>query len=178
MLFDIDKQTIRDLNLFEERANVKSIFSVYNRASTKGGHEMLNRLFRAPVSDLEFLQYRKDEINFFFLNKLSLKLKPRQFDFIEHYLVNDRVPLRNNIVDAAYNGLMNKLSADGDYWIITNGIFYVIRLLVDLEYFLTEVESLNLPLSLEADFTRIRSFINLNIIKNSLSDPPEDLTSF
>lgn len=175
MHFDTDKQTIRDLNLFEDRANEKSIFSVYNRAVTRGGKEMLNKLFRIPVSDIELLQSRKEEINFFFLNNCRLKLKSRHIDFIEHYLINDRVPLRNNIIDATYNGLMNKLSSDGDYWIISNGILYTIRLLVDLKLFLTETESFHLPPSLMEDLTRIKAFIDLNALKNCMIDPPEDI---
>ncbi|MCK9641442.1 MAG: hypothetical protein M0R39_16170, partial [Prolixibacteraceae bacterium] len=99
MLFDVDKQTIKDLNLFEERANVKSVFSVYNRTVTKGGRELLNRLFRTPVADFEFLHSRKAEINFFFSNECPLKLNSRHIDFIEHYLTNDRFPLRNNFID-------------------------------------------------------------------------------
>ena len=103
MLFDVDKQTIKDLNLFEERANIKSVFFVYNRTVTKGGSELLNRLFRTPVSDLEFLHSRKAEINFFFSNECPLKLNSRHIDFIEHYLTKDRFPLRNTFIDAAYN---------------------------------------------------------------------------
>ncbi len=175
MLFDIDKQTIRDLNLFEDRSNVKSVFSVYNRTATKGGQEMLNKLFRLPVSDLEFLQSRKEEINFFFLNSCLLKLKSRQIDFIEHYLLNDRVPLRDNPIDAAYNGLMNKLSADGNYWIITNGIFYTIRLLIDLKLLVTEAKSFFIPVSLEEDLDQISAFIDLYALRNCLSDPPADI---
>ena len=175
MLFDIDKQTIRDLNLFEERANVKSVFSVYNRTATKGGREMLYRLFRTPVADLEFLQSRKAEINFFFLNKCSLKLNSRHIDFIEHYLTNDRVPLRDNFIDAAYNGLMNKLSSDGNYWIISNGIFYTIRLLIDLKTFISEAEVFSVPASLGEDLDQIKSFTNLYSVKNCLNDPPNDI---
>ena len=175
MQFDIDKQTIRDLNLFDDRTQEKSIFTFYNRTVTRGGKEMLNRLFRTPVSDIELLQSRKEEINFFFLNNCPLKLKSRHIDFIEHYLVNDRFPLRSNIIDAAYNGLMNKLSPDGDYWIITNGIFYIIRLIIDLKLFSDKAKSLPLPACLEEDIDRIKKFIDSDSLKNCISDPPEDI---
>ena len=175
MLFDTDKQTISDLNLFEERTNVKSVFSVYNRAATKGGRDMLNRLFRTPVSDLEFLLSRKAEINFFFQNKCLLKLNSRHIDFIEHYLTNDRVPLRNNFIDAAYNGLMNKLSSDGDYWIISNGIFYTIRLLNDLKLFMSVTEDFVVPATFGKDLELLKNFIELHVVKNCLNDPPEDI---
>ncbi len=175
MLFDIDKQTIRDLNLFEDRTNNKSIFSVYNNTVTKGGQEKMFKLFRTPVSDLEALQCRKAEINFFFVNDCSLELKSRQLDFIEHYLINDRVPLRNNIIDAAYDSLRNKLSANGDYWIISNGILHTILLLADLEVFVKEAESFQLPATLGEDLERIKIFNASKALKNSLNDPPKDI---
>jgi len=175
MLFDIDKQTIRDLNLFGDRATEKSIFSVYNRAVTKGGTEMLNKLFRTPVSDLELLQCRKEEINFFFQHDCALKLKARSIDFIEHYLLNDRVPLRNNIIDATFNGIKNKISADGDYWIISNGILHAIRLLIDLKSFIKETASFEIPVTLQEDLNRIKAFIACDTIKSNLFYPPEDI---
>lgn len=175
MLFDIDKQTIRDLNLFEERTKDKSVFSVYNHSETKGGQEKMYKLFRTPVSDLESLQSRKAEINFFFEHDCALKLKSRHLDFIEHYLINDRVPLRNNIIDAAYDGLCNKLLSNGDYWIISNGILHAIHLLIDLEKFVDEAKSFSLPATLEADLDELKNFAASNALKKVLSDPPGDI---
>ena len=166
MQFDVDKQTIRDLNLFEERTKERSVFSVYNRTATKGGLEMMLKLFRTPVSDIESLQCRKEEIDFFFLHNCVLKLKSRHLDYIEHYLINDRVPLRNNIIDAAYNGFLNKLSADGDYWIISNGILYSIRLLFDLKLFVNESLLLKLMVLL---YLNISGILNLSLIH--ISEP-------
>jgi len=175
MHFDIDKQTIKDLNLFEDRTNNKSIFSVYNNAVTKGGQDLMNKLFRTPVSDLDSLQGRKAEINYFFGNDCSLNLKSRHLDYIEHYLINDRVPLRNNIIDAAYDSLRNKLSADGDYWIISNGILYTILLLVDLKMFIKEAKASQLPASLGEDLERIKIFNDSTALQSSLVDPPKDI---
>jgi len=175
MLFDIDKQTIRDLNLFQDRSTDKPIFSIYNHTATKGGQEMMNKLFRMPVSNLEFLQCRKDEINFFFSHDCVLKLKSRHFDFIEHYLNVDRIPLRNNIIDATLNGISNKLSENGNYWIISNGILHVIWLLLDLKLFINDFISYSLPETLKEDFDRIKSFVDLNKFKTILIDRPEDV---
>lgn len=177
MQFDIDKQTISDLNLFEDRKNNKSIFSVYNNVDTKGGQDMMKKLFLTPVSDLDSLQGRKAEINYFFAGDCSLKLKSRHLDYIEYYLINDRVPLRNNIIDAAYDSLRNKLSADGDYWIISNGILHTILLLIDLEAFINEAKAsqLQLPASLGEDFKLIKIFNDSTALQSSLSDPPKDI---
>ena len=175
MLFEVDRQTTRDLNLFDDRSGGRSVFSVYNRTITKGGRDMLYKLFHHPVSDLEFLQCRREEINFFFQNNCSLLLHSKQTDFIEHYLSNDRAPLRSNYIDAAYNGLMNILSSDGNYWIISNGIFNTLQLLNDLQLFILDASIFELPETLEADFRRISQFLQLKPLRTSLEEPPADL---
>jgi DNA mismatch repair protein MutS len=175
MLFDIDKQTERDLNLFQDRSSDKPIFSIYSHTATKGGQEMMNKLFRTPVSDIELLQGRKDEINFFFAHDCVLKLKSRHLDFIEHYLNIDRIPLRNNIIDATFNGIINKLSENGNYWIISNGILHTVWLLNDLKIFINDTISFSLPETLKEDFDRIENFVELNILTKILIDRPENI---
>jgi DNA mismatch repair protein MutS len=136
MTFDIDKQTTKDLELFPEKRNDKSIFSVYNRTATIGGRDLLLEVFSSPVTDLDFLQNRKEEINFFFNNDCSIKLNSGQLDYIEYYLRNQRVPLKDNIIDAAVDGVRNKLKPDSDYHTISEGILHIIRLLDKLDLFI------------------------------------------
>src|SRR5450631_842850 len=100
MIFDIDKQTIGDLELFTDKKKGNSIYSIFNRTATVGGQDTLYEMLNNPVSDLEFLQTRKEEINFFFRHDFHLKLYKRQLDYIEYYLKNRRSPLRDNIIDA------------------------------------------------------------------------------
>lgn len=179
MIFDVDRQTISDLGLFNSRKDEKSIYSFYNRAVTKGGQEMLNKLIRNPVSDIDLLQCRKEEINFFFKNELTFHFISRNIDFIEYYLKVDRSPLKKNVIDAFYNGIKNKLSNDGDYWNISMGIMHTIRLLFDFNLFIKEAKTLELPVSLEVDIDQIMLFISSDVLVKSLNDPPhaiEDLT--
>jgi len=128
MTFDIDKQTIRDLEIFPEKKNAKSIYNFYKRTETKGGQESLHEMINVPVSDLEFLQPRKDSISFFINHDCLLKLHSRQIDYVEFYLRNRRFPLRDNIIDATFNGISNKLSPDSDYYIISEGVFHILQL--------------------------------------------------
>jgi len=179
MNFDIDKQTISDLGLFTNRKEEKSIFSFYNRAETKEGQELLQRLMRIPVADIELLECRKAEINFFFSNDISIHLVTRNIDFIEYYLQVERSPLKNNVIDAYYDGIRNKLSNDSDYWNISMGLFHTIRLLFDLSLFVKKAKSLALPDSLEVDLDQVMDFLSADVLVKSLNDPPdamEDLT--
>jgi hypothetical protein len=179
MIFDVDRQTLSDLSLLNNRKDEKSIFSFYNRAATKGGQEMLHKMIRTPVSDIELLEGRKEEINFFFKNDLSFQTISRNIDFIEYYLKIDRNPLRNNVIDAFYDGMLNKLKNDGGYWNISTGIMHTIRLLADLKTFIREAKKRTLPDSLEADMDQVMAFISSEVLVKSLDDPPkaiEDLT--
>jgi DNA mismatch repair protein MutS len=80
MGFNIDKQSMHDLELFNERNKQVSVFSFYNCAVTKGGQELLFQIFSSPSSDIEFLTNRKNKISFFFDNECYLKLNPRSIE--------------------------------------------------------------------------------------------------
>ena len=173
--FDVDKQTIRDLEILPDRRNDNSIYSFYKRTTTVGGQELLHEMFSNPVSDFEFLQNRKYEIAFFYENNLCLELNSDQLDFIEYYLRNQRVPLKDNIIDASFDGVKNKLKLDRDYYTISKGILHIIQLLNKLKLFLAESQSFPLHLTLNEDLDKIRKFVASKTLKKALSQT-EDLS--
>lgn len=172
MIFNIDKQTIRDLEIFPGKKNDRSVYAIYNRALTIGGQQALWDLFTSPISNQNLLLDRKKEILFFYENDCSLDLNSRQIDFIEHYLNSRRFPLRDNIIDATVNGLSNKLIPDGDYYIISEGIFYIIKLIIDFNLFLKEAATCQIPATLKEDFDRFNKLIEFKTLQKVLSDPP------
>jgi DNA mismatch repair protein MutS len=165
MTFDIDKQTIRDLELFPERRNDKSILSIYSKTATIGGRDLLHQVFSNPGSNLDFLQNRLMEINFFVTNDCFIKFNSSQLDYIEWYLRTRRVPLKDNVIDAAYDSVKNKLNPDTDYNTISEGILHIIRLLVKLDLFVEEAKSFVIPSTLENDLDKIKSFIESKSLK-------------
>jgi DNA mismatch repair protein MutS len=175
MIFDIDKQTTRDLEIFADKKSAKSIYNFYKRTETNGGQETLHEMIIVPVSDLVFLQDRKDSISFFINHDCLLKLHSRQIDYVEFYLRNRRFPLRDNIIDATFNGISNKLSPDSDYYIISEGVFHIIQFLDDLLKFIKEVESLQVSSFLDKDFEIIRKITASKVITEILKDPPENI---
>lgn len=56
--FDIDKQTLTDLNIFDAYGLNKSVFSVFNFTSTIKGNEKLMEIFRAPSTDIQVINER------------------------------------------------------------------------------------------------------------------------
>jgi DNA mismatch repair protein MutS len=169
MRFDIDKQTIKDLELFPEKRNDKSILSVYNQTATVGGREFLFEVFSSPVTNQEFLQNRKKEINFFVNNNCSIALNSGQLAYIEYYIRNQRAPLRNNIIDATADGVRNILKPDSDYFTISEGLLHIIRLFVKLNLFIDEARLVPIPETLECDFERLKTFISSKSLKKVLT---------
>jgi DNA mismatch repair protein MutS len=173
MSFNIDKQSIRDIELFSERKKQSSVYTFYNCLVTKGGQELLYQIFKSPSSDFDFLTNRKNEIKFFIENDCHLKLNSRSIDYIEYYINIRRVPLRANILDATVDGLSNKINPDNDYFIITESIIYITQLLVDLRKFIKSTESLQLTNTFEAHLNEVLDFINSKTLHSLLEDPPE-----
>jgi len=173
MIFDTDKQTIGDLELFTDKKNGNSIYSIFNKTATVGGQDTLYEMLNNPVSDLDFLQKRKEQINFFFLHDFHLKLHKRQFDYIEYYLKTRRSPLRDNIIDARFDALSNKISLNSDYYTITEGIFHIVQLLIDLDTFIEEAKMLMMPVILEQELEKIKKITSSKKLTGLLNKPPK-----
>src|SRR4051812_49123006 len=118
--FEIDRQTIKDLDLFNEDG--KSVYSFFNNVKTLGGRKKLKEMMETPSFDIDVLASRRDSFKFFYGQKLALNVNKNDVDFIEHYLALNREPLKTNVVDAYFNGLKYQLSPSSDYYTITQGI--------------------------------------------------------
>ncbi len=135
----------------------------------------MREVFATPVSDIDYLENRKKEISFFVTSQCFIKLNSGQLEYIEWYLRNQRVPLKNNIIDAAVDSVRNKLKPDSDYFTISEGILHIIRLLNNLDLFIEEARKITLPDTLNQDFEIVKSFISSGELKKVL-DQSDDLS--
>jgi DNA mismatch repair protein MutS len=175
MTFEIDRQTFRDLDLFPDKRNDKAMFSTINRTETIGGQDLLYDMFSSPVSDPEFLKRRHNEINFFAKNDCFIKFNSGQLDYIEWYLRNQRVPLKDNILDAAFDSVRNILKPDSDYRTISEGILHILRLLNKLKIFVSEAKAFEVPATLDKDLEKLRIFIVSKTLRKEL-EQTDDLS--
>ncbi len=174
MSFSIDKQTIKDIDLFSENEKTPSLFGFYNRTETIGGQEQLFKVIRTPFSDRPFLENRKNEIKYMLGLKHTLKLNRRQFDFVEYYLKNRHIPLKNNIIDATRDSLANKLKASNDYYVISEGILHLSGILNDFKKYLQNINNTNPPPSLQENFNSSLQFVNDESITKYTENMPND----
>lgn len=122
MNFELDRQTINDLEIFGNGRSDNSIFNFYNQTKTRGGKNYLQKLMENPLADIQELRSRTAVIKFIALTGFDLKINSGQFDFIEHYFRLNTPPLKNNPVDAFFRNLSYQLKPSNDYYLIQSGI--------------------------------------------------------
>ncbi|WP_214225162.1 hypothetical protein [Pedobacter sp. B4-66] len=91
-LFDIDNQTLNDLEIFESASNEKSIFSFFDFTSTIGGKEKLRSLFNHPQADIQIIEERKSLIGYLLKYDKTIAFNKESLDFIEYYIRQNDKP--------------------------------------------------------------------------------------
>lgn len=131
--FEIDRQTIKDLDLFSEDGT--SVYSFFNNVKTIIGKNKLKEMMETPSFDIEILTSRRNSIQFFHGKALTLNIYKNDLDFIEHYLALNLTPLKPNVFDAIAKGLKYQLSPNKDYYTIVQGIVDTSKLIKILAVF-------------------------------------------
>lgn len=85
MSFIVDRQTQDDLGLFGSNQK-QSIFGLFNRTHTRGGAEVLKRIFSFPLSDASQINARSETITYLQHHLVSFPFKGEWFDAAEFYL--------------------------------------------------------------------------------------------
>lgn len=174
MEFELDRQTINDLEIFGDRASGNSVFDFYNQTTTNGGKDYLLNLMENPLTDIQELQERTELIKFIASIGLDLKINSRQFDFIERYFRLNISPLRNNLIDAFYQNLSYRLKPNNNYYLIQSGIQQLNFLFIHLKEVFSELRQHDLPGKLNdliktlEVVTKNKDFAELNKKKNKI----------
>jgi DNA mismatch repair ATPase MutS len=135
----IDKQTLDDLNVFGKRSD-DSVYALFNRTHTRGGAEILEQMFRYPLSDVQAINKRSGIIRFFRDANSTFPFKSDLFDAVEQYLSNtdERSRLSNseNTLGRKFNNL---IGADTEYQQLIKGITSLTTILIQLQAFLDNI---------------------------------------
>lgn len=122
MSFTVDKQTLEDLNIFGKRGK-NSIFSLFNRTYTRGGADVLERMFLYPLSDASDINDRTAVIRYFQSQSVAFPFPPEWFDPVELYLSDndERTRLRAE-EDTMSRKLSSVIGADTQFKSIQQGV--------------------------------------------------------
>ncbi len=117
MKFEIDKQTIDDLELFDKARGEKFVFSFFNFAKSIGGKRKLERMFSKPLIDIKLIEERAQNIKDCGESNKDFDIDKEHLDFIEHYLSRQSVPHRFSSVSSYLNALSYRIKPDNEYYI-------------------------------------------------------------
>lgn len=164
MSFEIDKQTVQDLELFGDRPNSKSIFSFFNRTKTFGGRLHLKELMESPLASPKEILDRKDSIKFFMKVGLPFTISSSQMDFIDHYFRLNKTTLKSNFIDAYFQNLFVRQRNRNDVYLIKTGVEKLVYLLLELKRQLPDITKNEIPEKLKAYFSFVKDYLQLKEI--------------
>ena len=132
MKFEIDKQTINDLDLFVRVRGEKSIFSLFNFTKSIGGRKKLESMFSNPLNDLKLIEKRVQNIKSCRDSNKDFDIDKENLDFIEFYLTQQSMPHKFSMVGSFLKSLSYRLKPRNEYYIVQRGIRLLIRWLNEI----------------------------------------------
>jgi DNA mismatch repair protein MutS len=87
MSFNIDKQTLDELNLLGKFRH-DSVYHLFNRVKTRGGEQLLDKMFRNPLTSETSINERSNTFKFFQQAKLNFPFDVQQVNLMREYLDN------------------------------------------------------------------------------------------
>ena len=134
MKFEIDKQTINDLDLYDKRSEEKSVFSFFNHTKSLGGKRRLENMFSKPLTDIKLIEERVQNIKSCRDSNKDFDIHKEHLDFIEHYLTQYQygVPRKFSMVRSFLNALSYRVKPKNEHYIVQRGIRLLIRWLNEM----------------------------------------------
>ncbi len=137
----MDAQTFRDLEIFESEDGQASLFSLLDRARTRGGAAALRRRFEEPLGDVEAIRAVQASIRFILEHRPTFKRMPGQyvlsaFDNYFHWRLAP--PVSGNVVGATVDAVQLLLENYPQYTQIARGVRQTIRMLAALAAIATD----------------------------------------
>jgi DNA mismatch repair ATPase MutS len=121
MSFIADRQTLDDLNLLG-RFKQGSVFSLFNKVHTKGGENLLETMFKTPLTDHQAINERSRLFSFFQNEQLDFPFDAKKFETAINYL--DSEPSSSPVLASAgmiVKSIQGRLLKDEKYETLKNG---------------------------------------------------------
>ena len=142
MSFEIDNQTKKDLDLFAENGESKSIFSLFDFTTSKGGRDKLYRFLSAPLTDVDAINERKEAIAYFQKHlPIDLDIDKDTLGFAAYYQKHRQYSVRRptKLWRPINNPLLNKLRTSENYYVVEKGVKSIITILQKIHIFCDKI---------------------------------------
>ena len=137
MSFITDKQTLEDLNLFG-RYKGNSVYKLFDRTLTNGGRQLLEKIFREPLTDVLAIQKRINGFRYFSHHPTVLPFTREDFTEMEQYLFAGS----GGFLDTAWSILSLKvrsaITGTEEYKTLESGCIKTIRVLGSIRNFICQ----------------------------------------
>ena len=138
MNFRTDPQTLNDLNLVT-RSGGRCVFELYDNAHTRGGADLLERMFLHPLTDAQQINRRSRIIQYFASRRIAFPFTAEMLDRAESYLaMTDPRTMLSQADDTLRRRLSQLISADGPYTVIVTGIGAIAEIVQVLTQFVLD----------------------------------------
>lgn len=123
MNFDIDRQTLNDLAIFQNNSSRQSIYGLFSQTNTIGGSELLRDMFNKPLIDPVHIKERLEVFLYIEEHHIKISLNKNDYDFVEFYLKKyyDAKPF--SVITGFLEKIINTFNKNNnDHYIIRTGI--------------------------------------------------------
>jgi DNA mismatch repair protein MutS len=159
MNFDVDRQTLNDLAIFQNNNSRQSVYNLFNHTITIGGNEVLQGMFNNPLIDPVDIKERIDVFLYIEEHNIEVSLNRNDYDFVEFYLKKHYHARPFSVATRFIQKIIYAFKFnDGDYYVIKTGVENILAILGSL---------IKLAEALQGDFPKkIQEF--RSIILNTL----------
>ncbi|QEC45125.1 MutS-related protein [Pseudobacter ginsenosidimutans] len=163
MYLQTDDQTIGDLRLFSKRDH-SGIYDIYNNTSTRGGEEMLEHMFRNPLSSQEAITNRATIIASLAQLNTCFPFRASLLDSVEKFMADDK------------EGKDGQRAVLGEKE-ISNGVTSMIELLHAMREFVQKGDLVNVP-ALNNEREKMLSLLSTPALKPVFNEKPPGRLSY
>ena len=122
MNFDIDKQTLNDLAIFQNNNSRQSICSLFSHTNTIGGNEALQEMFKKPLIEPDQIKERVEVFLYIEERDIRISLNRNDYDFVEFYLDKHYHAKPFSVITRFLEKIKYALHSNNDYYVIKTGI--------------------------------------------------------
>lgn len=169
MSFTVDKQTLDDLNVLGKYKG-NSIYNLFDRTQSKGGAQVLEKMFQHPLTDEEAINQRSAILQFFQKGNFTFPVKHELCEEVEQYLSTGGGA---GMVSTAMNMLRSKamqlIASDKEYELITMGIISTVQLVRTISRFMETVSAAGDPSFYQKTIEEVRRICDKTSLKALLT---------
>lgn len=170
MIFEADRQTLNDLDIFNNRYNPNSIFNLFDHTKTIGGKEKLEDIFKKPLTNSDDIKERIAAISYFQKNNVHFWIDKTTCDFCEFYLKQHYQTKSFEKIIGYIERVIYAFNSNNKYYIIQEGVTSTLKILDSLLQFVKNdfetypalLKNLHLTISIildDDDFTIVKQLI-------------------